>query len=124
MERTAVKTKSIHLLLLLVLSIFLTLTAQDKQVQPSNVRSQDHIFRRVQGCLAYNGVSYVLAVVSNGPKQYRVVGGNVDALRGKLGHTVEIDGMAGQNDRREMVMNWDQREATTGVGWYTITLIA
>lgn len=84
-------------------------------------QSQERVRRSIEGCLAYNGVSYVLAVVSNGPKQYRVVGGDTAPLRGKLGHTVEITGMAGTNNPREMIMNWDMREATTGVGWYTIT---
>ncbi len=87
----------------------------------SSADSKPSVYRSIEGCLAYNGVSYVLAVVSNGPKQYRVVGGDTAALRGKLGHTVEIDGMAGTNDPREMIMNWDMREATTGVGWNTIT---
>ena len=87
--------------------------------QGQNVAQPVH--RRIEGCLAFNGVSYVLAVVSNGPKQYRVVGGNVEQLRGKLGHTVQIEGMAAPSDPREMVMNWDMREATTGVGWYNIT---
>lgn len=82
---------------------------------------QQNTFRHVEGCLAYNGVSYVLAVVSNGPKQYRVVGGDVEGLRGKVGHTVEIVGPTGQNSPQAMVENWDQRQATTGVGWYTIT---
>ncbi len=121
MEKTVVKTKPIYLLLFLALATFSIVFAQDKAAQTNNPQSEDHIFRRVQGCLAYNGVSYVLAVVSNGPKQYRVVGGNVDALRGKLGHTIEIDGMTGRNDPRKAIMNWDQREATTGVGWYTIS---
>ncbi len=83
--------------------------------------SQDLVHRSIEGCLAYNGVSYVVAVVSDGPKQYRVVGGDTALLRGKLGHTVEITGMGGKNNPQEMIMNWDMREATTGVGWYTIT---
>ena len=66
-------------------------------------------------------MSYVLAVVSNGPKQYRVTGGDIAALQGKAGHTVEIDGPTGRNNPQAMIENWDQREATTGVGWYTIT---
>jgi hypothetical protein len=96
--------------------------AGSPQAQSSSAEAtQDQVFRKVEGCLAYNGVSYVLAVVSNGPKQYRVVGGDVEALHGKVGHTIEIDGVTGRNDPREMIMNWDQREATTGVGWYTIS---
>lgn len=89
--------------------------------QSSTTQETQDTFRSVEGCLAYNGISYVLAVVSNGPKQYRVVGGDIDALRGKVGHTVEIDGPTGRNNPQAMIENWDQREATTGVGWYTIT---
>jgi hypothetical protein len=92
-----------------------------KSDQGQNVPSAERVPRRIEGCLGFNGVSYVLAVVSNGPKQYRVVGGNVERLRGELGHTVEIEGMTAPNDAREMAMNWDIREATTGVGWYNIT---
>ena len=106
---------------MLAVSSYWTLAAQENPAQAGNPGPEGQTFRKVEGCLAYNGVSYVLAVVSNGPKQYRVVGGNVEALRGKVGHTVEVDGMTARNDPREMVMNWDQREATTGVGWYTIT---
>ena len=93
--------------------------AQESTTAASASTSGD-TFRKIEGCLAYNGVSYVLAVVSNGPKQYRVVGGDVAALKGKEGHTVEIDGTTGSNNPAEMVQNWDQRQATTGVGWYTI----
>lgn len=106
-----------------VLSSFVPLLSQEisSQNQSSKAEQQENTFRRLEGCLAYNGVSYVLAVVSNGPKQYRVVGGDVDALRGKVGHTVEIDGPTGRNNPQAMIENWDQREVTTGVGWYTIT---
>ena len=104
-----------------MLSSFATLVSQEINSQSSATRPEENTFRKVEGCLAYNGVSYVLAVVSNGPKQYRVIGGDIDALKGKVGHTVEIDGPTGRNNPQAMVENWDQREATTGVGWYTIT---
>ncbi len=115
--------KTVLWILCFVLSSFVPLLSQEvsSQNQSSATEQQENTFRRVEGCLAYNGVSYVLAVVSNGPKQYRVVGGDVDALRGKVGHTVEIDGPTGRNNPQAMIENWDQREATTGVGWYTIT---
>ncbi len=120
------KKKSIPLVLCFTFAAFLTLagqnnTAGDTRFQDSATQKQGSEYRRIEGCLAYNGVSYVLAVVSNGPKQYRVVGGNVDALHGKVGHTVEIDGPTSRNNPQAMIENWDQREATTGVGWYTIT---
>jgi hypothetical protein len=118
--------KSLLLILNFALLVFPALAAQSNMAGNSNSQSRnsaddDNVFRRIEGCLAYNGVSYVLAVVSNGPKQYRVVGGDVDALHGKVGHTVEIDGPTGRNNPQAMIENWDQREATTGVGWYTIT---
>jgi hypothetical protein len=93
----------------------------NSDVNPRPDQEQPLVLRSIEGCLSYNGVSYVLAVVSNGPKQYRVVGGDTELLRGKVGHTVEITGMAGKNNPQAMIMNWDMREATTGVGWYTIT---
>jgi hypothetical protein len=91
-------------------------SAQSQQ----QLASGDHNYRRIEGCLAFNGVSYVLAVVSNGPKQYRVIGGDVTQLKGKVGHTMEIAGETGVNNPGEMMVNPDMREATTGVGWYTI----
>lgn len=75
----------------------------------------------IEGCLAFNGVKYVLGVVGDGPKQYRVIGGDTAALQGKVGHTVQITGVAGKNNPQEMILNPDMREATTGVGWNTIT---
>ncbi len=118
------KRKSKVLIPILMLATTLALAAQDKPAsgdvaQPQAANSP--VYRSIEGCLAFNGVSYVLAVVSNGPKQYRVVGGDTALLQGKLGHTVEIDGMTGSNNPTEMIMNWDQRQATTGVGWYTIS---
>ena len=108
----------------IVLLATLTAAAQENAVPATDSSTQSApagTFRKIEGCLAYNGVSFVLAVVSNGPKQYRVVGGDVAALKGKEGHTVEIDGVTGRNNPAEMVQNWDQRQATTGVGWYTIS---
>jgi hypothetical protein len=121
---TIMKMNSAFLILCVALATTLTLAAQDNLTPGSNSQSSlsdQLVYRRIEGCLASNGVSYVLAVVSNGPKQYRVVGGDTSALQGKLGHTVQIDGMAGRNNPQQMIMNWDMREATTGVGWYTIT---
>lgn len=116
--------RSILVISCFALSTVLGLAAQTNQAanpQSQNSADENNVDRHIEGCLAYNGVSYVLAVVSNGPKQYRVVGGDIEALHGKVGHTVEIDGPTGRNNPQAMVENWDQREATTGVGWYTIT---
>ncbi len=117
--------KSLLLILGFTLTILQGMAAQNSMSasssQSRNSADEGNTFRQIEGCLAYNGVSYVLAVVSNGPKQYRVVGGDTTALHGKVGHTVEIDGPTGRNNAQSMVENWDQREATTGVGWYTIT---
>ena len=114
--RSAMKTGTVLIVYLLTMT-FTTAAAQQQQTATST----ENTFRRIEGCLAYNGVGYVLAVVSNGPKQYRVLGGEIDALRGKEGHTVEIDGPTARNNLQSMIENWDQRQATTGVGWYTIT---
>lgn len=120
------KTRSILLAVAFLVAGVLSGAAQENsaagaRTQAETTTENGGTFRRIEGCLAYNGVSYVLAVVSNGPKQYRVTGGDVAALQGKVGHTVEIDGPTGRNNPQAMIENWDQREATTGVGWYTIT---
>lgn len=121
------KSKLISSIACLAFAGLLTANAQEMASNDGSpahdpaAQQQEQTFRKIEGCLAYNGVSFVLAVVSNGPKQYRVVGGDVAALKGKEGHTVEIDGLTGRNNPAEMVQNWDQRQATTGVGWYTIS---
>lgn len=79
------------------------------------------VARSISGCLVNNGHRYIVAVIGNMPKQYRVTGGDTTPLRGKIGHTVEISGAAGKSDPREIILNYNMLDATTGVGYDTIS---
>jgi len=80
--------------------------------------------RSIEGCLVNNGHRYILAVVGELPKQYRIISGDTTALRGKIGHTVQVNGDAGKSDPREMILNYNMLEATTGVGYDTISAVS
>jgi hypothetical protein len=80
--------------------------------------------RSIEGCLVNNGHRYILAVAGKMPKQYRIVSGDTAPLRGKIGHTVEVNGEAGKSDPREMILNYNMLDATTGVGYDTISVVS
>lgn len=63
----------------------------------------------------------MLAVVSNGPKQYRIMGGNTGPLHSMVGHTVEVTGKPGKSTLLESIALDNPIDATTGVGYDTIT---
>jgi hypothetical protein len=79
------------------------------------------VARSISGCLVNNGHRYIVAVIGSMPKQYRVIGGDTSPLRGKIGHTVEIRGAAGKSDPRKIILNYNMLDATTGVGYDTIS---
>ncbi len=54
-------------------------------------------------------------------RQYRIVGGDTEALKGKLGHTVEITGPVGQQESGATTNGLYNSGSTTGVGYNTIT---
>jgi hypothetical protein len=96
-------------------------TAQTPDANQSPATNTALPIRSVEGCLAYTGQTYVLAVVSNGPKQYRVWGGNTGALRTLVGHTVEVSGRAGKSTLLQSIALENPIDATTGVGYDTIS---
>ena len=51
----------------------------------------------VRGCLSKTGNTYVI-LGGNPVRQYRIVGGDTEALKHKLGHTVEVTGPVGQQE--------------------------
>ena len=57
----------------------------------------------VRGCLSKTGDTYVI-LGGNPVRQYRVVGGNTEALKHKLGHTVEVTGPVGQKSQVRLRM--------------------
>jgi hypothetical protein len=54
-------------------------------------------------------------------RQYRIVGGDTEALKGKLGHTVEVTGPVGQKESGATTNGLYNSGSTTGVGYNTIT---
>ncbi len=77
--------------------------------------------RVLEGCLAYTGASYVLAVVDHSPKQYRVIGGDIAPLKRMVGHTVQITGPTGNSTWEQSVVSNGLVDATTGVTFSTVS---
>lgn len=76
--------------------------------------------RTVVGCLSKTADTYVVTGGAPGPKQFRIVSGNVSALKGKIGHTVKVVGMVGKNDALANQNGLYNEGSTTGVGYLTI----
>ena len=74
----------------------------------------------VRGCLSKTGDTYVI-LGGNPVRQYRIVGGDTEALKHKLGHTVEVTGPAGQEESGATTNGLYNSGSTTGVGYDTIT---
>ena len=77
--------------------------------------------RVLEGCLAYTGATYVLAVVDHSPKQYRVIGGEIAPLKRMVGHTVRITGPTGNSTWEASVISNGLVDATTGVTFSTVS---
>ncbi len=74
----------------------------------------------VRGCLSKTGNTYVL--LGGAPvRQYRIVGGDIEDLKHKLGHTVEVTGPVGQKESGATTNGLYNSGSTTGVGYNTIT---
>lgn len=78
--------------------------------------------RSVSGCLSRTNGKYVITGGGPGPKQFRVVGGDTSALKGKLGHSVKVTGVVGTNDAAENMVTPYNEGSTTGVGYNTIVV--
>ncbi len=74
----------------------------------------------VRGCLSKTGNTYVI-LGGNPVRQYRIVGGDTEALKNKLGHTVEVTGAVGQKESGATTNGLYNSGSTTGVGYDTIT---
>ncbi len=73
----------------------------------------------VEGCLSYTDHTYVITG-GNSPRQFRIVAGDVDPLRGKLGHTVAVSGVVGKSNPEENATQPPNEGTTTGVTYNTI----
>ena len=76
--------------------------------------------RTVVGCLSKTAGTYVITGGAPGPKQFRIVSGDVSSLRGKLGYTIKVVGIIGKNDALANQNGLYNAGSTTGVGYLTI----
>ena len=76
--------------------------------------------RTVVGCLSKTAGTYVITGGAPGPKQFRIMSGDVSPLKGKIGHTVKVVGLVGKNDALANQNDLYNEGSTTGVGYLTI----
>jgi hypothetical protein len=82
--------------------------------------SQQTGLRTVVGCLSKTDGTFVITGGAPGPKQFRIVAGDVSGLKGKIGHTVKVVGIVGKNDPVANQNGLYNEGSTTGVGYLTI----
>jgi hypothetical protein len=76
--------------------------------------------RTVVGCLSKTAGTYVITGGAPGPKQFRIVSGDVSSLKEKLGYTIKVVGIVGRNDALANQNGLYNAGSTTGVGYLTI----
>lgn len=76
--------------------------------------------RTVVGCLSQTANTYVITGGAPGPKQFRIVGGDTSALKGKIGQSVKVVGMVGESDPKEVASPPYNEGSTTGATYKTI----
>jgi hypothetical protein len=76
--------------------------------------------RTVVGCLSQTDNTYVITGGAPGPKQFRILSGDVSSLKGKIGYTIEVVGMVSKNDALANQKGIYNEGTTTGVGYLTI----
>lgn len=104
----------------LVLMTGSTLGQQAVNDNRSEIVPQDLGLRTVVGCLSKTANTYVITGGAPGPKQFRIVSGDVAALKGKIGHTMRVVGTVGKNDALANQNDLYNEGTTTGVGYFTI----
>ncbi len=109
-----------------VLAVGLGLTtaafAQDMSANQAAAASAPQILgvRTVVGCLSTTNGLYTITGGGPGPKQYRIIGGDTSALKGKVLYTVQVTGDVAKNDPEENMTAPYNEGTTTGAGWNTI----
>jgi len=96
-------------------------TGMDNSAAQSTGNAPAPAVQTVRGCLSKTGNTYVL-LGTTPLRQYRIVGGDVEALKHKLGHTVEITGAVGEKESGATTNGLYNSGSTTGVGYNTITV--
>lgn len=82
---------------------------------PSTQSRSNAQTQTISGCLSKTGNTYVITGGSPGPKQYRIHGGNIEALEGKLGHTVSVTGPVWESSPQRQMEQPYHAGSTTGV---------
>jgi hypothetical protein len=120
----AIKTNKELIVKPLVLNVLLcfacaVLMAAQKSNSNSQSQTTNPNVQTVRGCLTMTGHSYVL--LGGTPlRQYRVIGGDLAALKGKEEQTVEITGPVAEKQSGAGVHGMYGPGSTTGVGYDTI----
>jgi len=112
-----------HLVLICFATIAISGPARSQQSMIDNrpeTVTQPIGLRTVVGCLSKTDGTYVITGGAPGPKQFRIVSGDVSSLKGKIGHTVEVVGIVGKNDALANQNGIYNEGTTTGVGYLTI----
>ncbi|HMD42016.1 MAG TPA: hypothetical protein VKH45_02980 [Candidatus Acidoferrum sp.] len=102
-----------------------SMNAQQVKVDQMAAEQQGNVpnalgLRTVVGCLSKTAGTYVITGGAPGPKQFRIVSGDVSSLKGKLGHTFKVVGIVGKNDALANQNGLYNEGSTTGVGYLTI----
>lgn len=109
---------SAHLIMILCLAGMMS--AQESQENQAGAAPQVAGVRTVEGCLSTTNGIYTITGGGPGPKQYRIIGGDTSALRGKIEYTVRVTGTVAKNDPVENITTPYNEGTTTGAGWNTI----
>ena len=97
-----------------------TMAQKDMTDKSSGAVDQPTGLRTVVGCLSKTDKTYVITGGAPGPKQFRIVSGDVSSLKGKIGHTIEVVGTVSKNDALANQNGIYNEGTTTGVGYLTI----
>lgn len=106
--------------LIMILCLAGMMSAQESQENQVAAAPQALGVRTVEGCLSTTNGIYTITGGGPGPKQYRIIGGDTSALRGKIEYTVRVTGTVAKNDPVENITTPYNEGTTTGAGWNTI----
>jgi hypothetical protein len=113
--------KQLTLICLVMVTLTVCTVAQETMNQNrAEVVPQATGLRTVVGCLSKTAGTYVITGGAPGPKQFRIVSGDVSSLKGKIGHTVKVVGIVGKNDALANQNGLYNEGSTTGAGYLTI----
>ncbi len=113
--QTSVAVKSVFVSALHTLGLQEAMNANQSETVPQALG-----LRTVVGCLSMTAGTYVIAGGAPGPKQFRIVSGDVSSLKGKIGRTIKVVGIVGKNDALANQNGLYNEGTTTGVGYLTI----